>query len=293
MLAGRKPAALNARRDGNRSQSVTSIRSGKIWAGFVVLVIFAMLTAGCRVERAETPPPAAGETHWSYAGDTAPDRWGSLNEDYERCRDGEEQSPIDLSEALATAGAANIAFDYQPSNLAVVNNGHTIQVVYEIGSSISVDGEQYSLLQFHLHAGSEHTIDGFRHPLEMHFVHRNTDGNLAVVGVMIAEGTENSALEPVLRNMPPGPGEGPIEVDDTMINAGHMLPAERDHFEYQGSLTTPPCTEGVRWFVMADAVEMSASQISSFTALYSGNYRPIQPLNDRELRMTDVAESGR
>ncbi|HUG14230.1 MAG TPA: carbonic anhydrase family protein [Thermomicrobiales bacterium] len=247
----------------------------------------ALLLLGCRDETTVTPPHAKADAHWSYSGDTGPDRWGVIDDDYERCASGAEQSPVDLSPALAVRDANDVVFDYRASDLSIVNNGHTVQVVYEPGSTISVEAATYDLLQFHLHAQSEHTLDGTRFPLELHLVHMDSDGNLAVVGVLFEEGAPNAALEPVFSHMPSSETEEPVKVDGVTVDAAALLPESHEVFEYPGSLTTPPCSERVRWFVMARPVQASAGQIAAFTTLYSANFRPLQPLNDRELRLSE------
>jgi carbonic anhydrase len=222
---------------------------------------------------------AAEGVRWSYSGDTGPEHWGELSPDYAACSKGLEQSPIDIpaSTPLDTSG---IAFSYQPSALTILNNGHTIQANYDKGSSISFHGTTYELVQFHLHAVSEHTIDGQHDPLEIHFVHRSAEGKLAVVGVMLETGAENPAYIPVFQNLPPAESE-PAAVAGVTVDASQMLPAQREYWTYPGSLTTPPCSEGVTWLVMNTPVQVSGGQIAAFTSIYASNSRPVQPLNSR------------
>jgi carbonic anhydrase len=177
--------------------------------------------------------------------------------------------------------SAWIVTNYQPSAVNILNNGHTIQVNYDTGSSIEVDGDTYNLLQFHFHAGSENTVDGSRFPLEMHLVHANAQGGLAVVGVLFSEGAENAAFTGVWDNLPAAEG-GPDTISGASVDASALLPADQTYYRFAGSLTTPPCSESVKWFVMQNSVEMSAAQLASFEAIYTGNFRPVQPMNARE-----------
>ncbi len=223
--------------------------------------------------------------HWGYEGDGGPEHWAELEEAYQLCGTGVEQSPVDLTSA-AMFDLVNITFDYTDSNVNILNNGHTIQVNYDEGSSIDVDGHPYNLLQFHFHAPSEHAVDGTLYPAEMHLVHADEDGNLAVVGVFIAEGEENPAFVPVWDNLPAE--ETDALATGMMVNAADLLPTEQVFYRYNGSLTTPPCSEGVLWSVMETPIELSTEQIAAFTAIFEGNNRPLQPLNDRDLQMDDT-----
>ncbi|MEZ4860625.1 MAG: carbonic anhydrase family protein [Caldilineaceae bacterium] len=219
--------------------------------------------------------------HWSYEGEGGPDHWGELNADYTACADGASQSPIDLSNAVGE-DLPDIAFHYGESALNILNNGHTVQVNYDEGSYIEVDGMRYDLLQFHFHAPSEHTINGEQYPLELHLVHRNAEGGLAVVGVMIQEGAENPAFADIIAHAPAGE-MAVMTVDNLMVSAESLLPAERLYFAYSGSLTTPPCSEQVKWHVLTTPVELSVEQIATLANILHNNFRPVQPLHDRTL----------
>lgn len=221
------------------------------------------------------------EVKWGYGAENGPDVWGRLSPDYILCAEGRRQSPIDLADASPTR-SPSVIFDYRPSPLTVVNNGHTVQVDYSEGSSIEIEGTRYELSQFHFHSPGEHTLSGESLDMEMHLVHRNASGELAVVGMLIRSGRENAAFKPVWDNMPAVEGE-PRRIDGVSVNAEDLLPREKLFYRYDGSLTTPPCSEGVKWFVLTTPVEMSAAQIESFRAIFKGNNRPVQPLNEREL----------
>jgi carbonic anhydrase len=229
------------------------------------------------------------EPHFTYEGAEGPEHWGELSEEWAACAEGLEQSPIDLTGAAEASDEdlPDIEFDYQPSAVNLVNNGHTVQAVYDEGSSITVDGKVYDLVQFHFHAASEHTIDGETTPLEVHLVHQAADESLAVVGVMLTEGAANPAYDAVLSDaIPAEESEEPVAIDGATVDAAAMLPEDTTFFHYAGSLTTPPCSEGVSWQVMAEPVELSVDQIAAFTTLYEDDARPVQPLGERELEVS-------
>lgn len=219
--------------------------------------------------------------HWSYEGDDGPDSWGALSPNFALCGTGTEQSPIDLTDA-EDADLSDIVFNYSESDLAILNNGHTIQANYDAGSSIELDGEAFNLLQFHMHAKSEHTLNGEYFPLEIHLVHQAESGQLAVVGIMVEEGEANEALAGVWGNMPAEKSDA-MTVDGVTMNAADFLPAEQSTFRYMGSLTTPPCSEQVRWHVLTEPITMSGDQIAAYTNIYSNNFRPVQSINERTL----------
>jgi carbonic anhydrase len=226
-----------------------------------------------------SPVAASDPVHWGYDGDVGPEHWGALSPDFAACAEGREQSPVDIP-ATAPVNPPELRFDYRPSELNIVNNGHSIQVNYEPGSTLEAGGAVYELVQFHLHGLSEHTLNGAYTDMELHLVHKDAGGHIAVVGVMIEEGAHNPAYEPVLANMPAEEGD-PLAVPGTKADASQLLPAEQSYYHYDGSLTTPPCTEGVAWFVLATPVELSTTQIAAFRSLYDHNYRPVQPLYER------------
>ncbi|MCB0130091.1 MAG: carbonic anhydrase family protein [Caldilineaceae bacterium] len=221
----------------------------------------------------------ANEIHWSYDGDTGPAYWGELSPDWALCGSGESQSPIDIPSSAAS-NPADLMPIYGPSALTIFNNGHTVQVNYDAGSTLELDGETYELLQFHFHASSEHTVNGVARPMEMHLVHANEDGDLAVVGVFLEEGADNAVFAPIFDNMPAEESE-PEAVADVMVNADDLLPTTQTYWRYSGSLTTPNCAENVKWVVMNTPVEVGADQIGTYTAIYDHNARPTQPMNDR------------
>ncbi len=228
------------------------------------------------------PPPAAPvAVSWGYGPHDGPARWATLDPAFATCDLGREQSPIDLTGGRR-ADLTPVEFDYPRTRVAVENTGRTIQVNPDPGSGILLDGVRYALQQFHFHHGSEHTVDGARLPLEMHLVHRSDRGSLAVVGVLFTVGAANAALAPVWACLPATPGGSAAPSGRLDLSA--LLPAGHTTWRYRGSLTTPPCTEGVAWVVLTDPLTLSAAQIDAFAALYPNNRRPVQPLGERVLQ---------
>ncbi len=215
-----------------------------------------------------------GSVHWGYEGETGPEHWGQLSHDFETCSTGHNQSPIDISESVKTAD--DIKIHYKKSPLKIINNGHTIQVNLDKGSYAEIDGKRYNLLQFHFHTPSEHTVNGTAFPMEVHLVHKSSDDNLAVIGVMMREGKKNSFIQTVWDNLPEAEGKDKL-VKGVSISADELLPAGRKHYKYSGSLTTPPCTEGVNWNVMVNPIELSGEQVKKFMTFFEMNARPVQP----------------
>lgn len=249
------------------------------------IAIVALAPFGC--QSAEEPPSVGAEdaTHhsgpsWGYAPHNGPALWGTLDPAFGACAMGEEQSPIDLTAGQSSDPIA-IEYEYERTRIGVENNGHTIQVNPDPGSGIVLNGVRFDLLQFHFHHASEHTVDGIQQPLEMHLVHRNDGGSLAVVGVLFQEGPANDALAPVWAHLPAEPTASDVNAGE--LELATLLPANRTTWRYPGSLTTPPCTEGVNWIVMTEHLTMSPEQIAAFGAIYPNNYRPVQPLGKRVL----------
>jgi carbonic anhydrase len=254
---------------------------GAVFAGLVAAAL--TLMTGCTSQGGQvTASPAASpqaEVHWEYEGADGPAARSTLSPDFATCAAGKSQSPIDISRA-GPRDLPNITFDYKPADLNIVNNGHTIQANYQPGSSIVVDGARYDLLQFHFHHPSEHTLDGAQLDLELHLVHRGADQKLAVVGVLIKGGaSDNAAFKPIWDNLPAQRGDERKAAADAL----DLLPTDRTFYTYAGSLTTPPCTEGVTWLVLKAPIELSQAQIEAFKAIFELNARPVQPLNQRAL----------
>ncbi len=217
-------------------------------------------------------------SHWSYSGHAGPQHWAELSTDYASCA-GRNQSPINLT-GFIEADLKPIDFSYQPGGYQFINNGHTVQINYKKGSSIKIDGIDFNLLQFHFHAPSENHINGKSYPMEAHFVHADTNGNLAVVALMFEEGKKNKELAKAWKYMPES--EGDKNKLNPLIDANAVLPANRDYYRFNGSLTTPPCTEGVRWFVIKQTASISKEQLKKIKhALHHQNNRPIQATHAR------------
>ncbi len=221
-----------------------------------------------------------GEVHWGYDDQTGPDRWGDLDASFALCRDGTQQSPIDLDLSGAITGAeSTLEIMWEPSDVDVVNNGHGVQVNVADGSYITLEGRRFSLLQYHFHMPSEHTVGGESYPMDAHFVHQADNGDLAVVGVFMGAGmTPNPVIES-LWSVIPGEGEEPGHQQTIDPNA--LLPDNLRYFRYAGSLTTPPCSEVVSWVHLAEPVAVSQAQLDALSAVYPMNARPVQPLNRR------------
>lgn len=211
--------------------------------------------------------------------DEGPEHWGELDPKFSACSEGRNQSPIDLS-GMIESDLAPITFSYMPGGDEVLNNGHAIQVNYKPGSAITVDGHTFELKQFHFHSPSENTIEGRSFPMEAHFVHADRDGNLAVVALMFEKGMMNKELEKAWAGMPMMAGDK--KTPSGTMDAAALLPMDRDYYRFNGSLTTPPCSEGVRWLVLKHFAPVSGEQIEKFVhAMHHPNNRPVQPVNAR------------
>lgn len=223
---------------------------------------------------------------WGYEGDVGPSHWGHLDEAYAACDMGTQQSPIDVStKAAIPAELADVAPNWSPTPLDVVNNGHTIQVNAAEGSSVEVNGKTYNLAQFHFHHPSEHVVDGTPYPMEVHFVHMAPDGkSAAVIGVFFEEGAANPAIEAIWNVMPHHEGE---VSNDATVDPNALLPSDLTYYNYAGSLTTPPCSEIIDWVVMKQPITVSAEQIAAFAELFPMNARPVQELNRRKVVLED------
>jgi carbonic anhydrase len=232
-------------------------------------------------------PHAEEQHHWSYRGSTAPAKWSMLEPDYAACGIGKLQSPIDIRDADAErADLPAIDFDYKPSPLKIIDNGHTIQVDYAPGSSITVEGRRYELVQFHFHRPSEEKINGKGADMVAHLVHRDSDGHLAVVAVLLEAGRSSSLIETLWKNLPKEKGRE-REVPGVQVNAADLLPANKAaYYTFTGSLTTPPCSEGVTWLVLKARTSISKAEVARFAHLYPMNARPTQPVNGREIRVS-------
>lgn len=217
---------------------------------------------------------AHASPHWGYDGAMGPDKWGK---EFPTCAKGQSQSPLNIKGPFVK-GRISVTADYKAGPLRMLNNGHTIQVNVTPGSKLRIDGVPHELLQFHFHRPSEEQIDGKPLAMVIHFVHKNAAGKLAVLGVLLKEGNENPGIKTLWANAPQA--EGPeVVLEDVSFNPGNLLPREFDFFSYEGSLTTPPCTEGVRFFILKTPVNISREQVGGFP--FKMNARPTQPQNGR------------
>jgi len=237
-----------------------------------------------------TPPRSSrkaeghGEQHWAYEGEGGPQAWGKLKPEFSLCAIGKRQSPIDITDGNTLRGPAEpIQFNYQPSEGSVVNNGHTIQVDVQGDNTITVRNSTYRLVQFHFHTPSEEQINGKRYAMVAHLVHRNDEGQLAVVAVLLEQGEPNELIDKVWTYMPLDTSDR-VRMPPGLLNMNELLPADQRYYQFMGSLTTPPCTEGVLWMVIKEPVPISKAQFRLFTQLYANNARPVQGLNGRPVR---------
>ncbi|CCG39732.1 carbonic anhydrase [Magnetospirillum molischianum] len=237
------------------------------------LAVAASLFAGRAIADDQTP-------HWSYEGHGGPAEWGQLSPNFEACGAGKDQSPVDLHGALP-ARLSPVKISYRPQPLTLVNNGHTIQVNQAPGNFITFEGERYDLIQYHFHTPSEHTVNGKPAPLEVHLVHKGVEsGKLAVLGVTLVPGKANPLIQAVWDAAPTEAGAAK-DVPAIRLDPATLLPAKRAYFRYEGSLTTPPCSEVVHWVVFKQPVTASQAQIDTFAKLFPNNARPVQPINRR------------
>ena len=265
----------------------------------IMCILICMTSCG----KTRNAPSHTEKMEWGYKPENGPDVWAELSPEYILCAVGKHQSPIDLVNPTSVKLPPIPYYYDNPTRMDIRNTGHTIEVAYPEGHWIEVDGVRYQLLQFHFHAPSEHTVAGKPFEMEAHFVHKSEDGNLAVVGLLIEKGSHNFAFDPVWAHLPGAPGEmqrvetatedGSLIVDPRlMFSRNDQVTDEApsyfgSSYRYEGSLTTPPCSEDVKWIVLTTPIEMSEAQIAAFKAIIHDNNRPVQPLNGREL-LTDV-----
>lgn len=227
-----------------------------------------------------TPVVHAAEEkkHWDYRGTHGPAAWAGIDPEFSGCKLGRDQSPIDIRGATKAALPA-LATAYQGSAAEVVNTGHTVQVNLTDAGALTLDGVSYKLVQFHFHTPSEERVKGRAYAMVAHLVHKSAEGKLAVVAVLLKQGRANATLAPVFADLPAA--EGAKRALPGTFNASDLLPEQRGYYRFVGSLTTPPCSEGVRWQVLKQPVEVSKAQLNAFRKLYRMNARPVQPLNGR------------
>ncbi len=239
-----------------------------------------LLTTGCTHQEANH---GGHKAHWGYTGHEGPAHWGDLSEAYHMCKTGKQQSPINIDNTMK-GSLDKLAINYHTDAKDIINNGHTVQVNIDGGSTLTLDGTAYSLKQFHFHTPSENNIRGNEFALEAHFVHATADGHLAVIGVMFNEGAENKELAKIWSQLPAHEGKRePITFKASDIN--QLLPNDQAYYHFMGSLTTPPCSENVKWYVMKKPLTISKDQKETFFKIFGhSNNRPLQPVNGRTIQ---------
>ncbi|MBT8363336.1 MAG: carbonic anhydrase family protein [Deltaproteobacteria bacterium] len=264
----------------------------------IVLLIFCSIHLS---EKATAAQKAAqhndSQVHWGYEPGKGPSKWGKLHRDWALCAEGKQQSPIDLTGARQKKmdgmklefPTANLKIVHQTHVLEALDNGHTIQINYDGGETLEIGSRRFALRQYHFHSPSEHTVNGRHYPMEMHMVHTSQDKKLAVIGVFIEQGRHNEAFDRIWSNLPMQTGQE-VHHENVQVDIDHILPQNKATYRYRGSLTTPPCSEGVGWFVYVEPIELSRDQIEAFRKIFHGNNRPIQPLNDRSLWYDGIGE---
>ena len=256
----------------------------KGYAVLGVAVVF-VLVCNATLDAAWAADPHAGlKGYWSYEGKTGPKYWGKLDKKYKWCSKGKTQSPIniDLDEAVRSKLDKLQTKYFTAQAINIINNGHTIKVDYEGNGTLTVGQKKYEVLQLHFHSVSEHTLGGKHAEMEIHLVHKSKFDGLAVIAIMVNKGAENKVLDRIWANIPKETGEE--KVRSIPLNLMDLLPGNLGYYTYPGSLTTPPCTEGVTWYVLKNPIEMSEDQIDAFRTIYDNNRRPVQPYNNRSLR---------
>ncbi|MCW9732961.1 carbonic anhydrase family protein [Avibacterium sp. 20-15] len=239
----------------------------------IISSILVALLAGC----SQTPYQAKIHPHWGYSGETDPQHWGELSVDYQLCERGKNQSPVNFTKAVTSYNS--VKYQYQPSHISLVNNGHTLQASLQTeNNQLKIDEKVFVLQQFHFHSPSEHQFQGNHFPVEIHFVHKSATGELAVLAVMVKEGNANPVLEELLHN--------PLNINEKKVLARpldiiKLLPQSKGHYRLNGSLTTPPCSEGVNWVVLQQPINASSEQLQLFSRTLGHNNRPVQPMNAR------------
>jgi carbonic anhydrase len=227
------------------------------------------------------PPPPAHGTQWSYDGELGPANWSKINVDWAKCGSGARQSPIDIRDGMKV-DLEQIAFDYHPSSFNVIDNGHTVLVTVGSGNYITVMGRTYELQQFHFHRPSEERINGKGYEMAVHLVHKDPEGHIAMISVLLERGQAQSVIQTVWNNLPLEKGQ--LVAPSIVLDPAELLPQRRDYYTYMGSLTTPPCSEDVLWMVMKQPMQASPAQMALFSRLYPFNARPVQPSSGRIIK---------
>jgi carbonic anhydrase len=242
----------------------------------------------------------SSDVHWTYTGKTGVDHWGKLDPSFALCSTGKSQSPINIQHAQTGKDALTLEYDPEdliieidgPTDLfihgkeTITNTGHGVQLNFDAQEGMTYAGKHYHLVQFHFHTPAENILDNKTFPMEIHFVNQSDDGDIAVLGVFIEKGAENPVLNEIIKNIPTTE-KVPVTIKGVRVNPIDLIPGNKNYYQFSGSLTTPPCTEGLAWLVLKGTITASAQQIASFKAVSHGaNARPIQPLNKRKIFYT-------
>ncbi len=256
-------------------------RAGRLLCALFVFTSLISLPLTLAGQAASTESGA----HWDYTGKLGPAAWPKLSREYKTCGTGKQQSPIDIHNAKLNKALKPIEFHYIAGPMSLVNNGHTVQVNVAPGSYMIANGTRYDLVQFHFHHPSEETVKGKLSDMVVHLVHKSADGKLAVIAIRLNEGAPNAVLATLWEHLPKT--NGATDKTSENVNAAGLLPVDRGYWTYTGSLTVPPCTEGVQWFVFEQEKELSREQLRAFAALYKFNARPLQNPHGRKIEASE------
>lgn len=243
-----------------------------------------MKVAGCVLVFLSFTCFADDKVKWGYEGDVGPSNWGNLNQEFVVCKTGHMQAPIDIPTSSAARTAVSIQPHYKPAHAEVVNNGHTIQVNPGNAEGVNLNGVEHRIVQFHFHTPGEETVDGMRYPFNAHLVHQSSNGHLAVIGIFFKEGKENESLQSIFSFMPEHEGKVTLKAN---YDVSRLLPDALSYYQYEGSLTTPGCTEGVTFYILKTPVEISTDQLEQFKKIFPMNARPVMPLHGRMVTQHD------
>jgi carbonic anhydrase len=263
--------------DLERAMNISGSAMRNILARIAAPLLLASALAAQQQPQQQQPHPE----HWGYDTSHGPSHWAQLNPEFAECSQGHHQSPIDIRNPKK-ADLPPIEFHYDPSPLDIIDNGHTIMINYAPGSFISVGGKKYQFKQFHFHRPSEERIHGKHYEMSLHLVHADEQGKLAVVAVLLQKGEDNHLVHVLWDDMPKEKDKEE-HINNVQIDADGLLPTDRGYYTFTGSLTTPPCSEDVTWFVLKHPLTVSPAEIDQFSKLYRDNARPTQPLYDRSV----------
>jgi len=283
-LAAKLGASKASEAKGEQVLRVTTQPDGEMQVAPGAQAASAVRSAAAKPAPAKPAAKAHRAAHWSYDGEGGPQAWHQLKPEFDKCGSGTRQSPIDIRDGIRV-DMDPVQFSYRTSAFRVIDNGHTVQVNVAAGNFIEVMGRRFELQQFHFHRPSEERIDGRQFDMVAHLVHKDLEGRLAVVAVLLERGGAHALVQAVWNNLPLEKGEElPARAS---IDLGHLLPKDPRYFTYMGSLTTPPCSEGVLWMVMQQPVTVSAEQIDVFARLYPMNARPLQQASGRLIKQSN------